>query len=74
MPVVPGPAWPKIPVVHEDDQTDIPMVTSDYRFSGYKLLRDSQGNIIRIMPSATSQPALWSQRALRYAGWNLQSP
>lgn len=44
-----------------------------YRFSGYKLNRDTAGNILKT-GKQVSQPAFWSTQAVSYGKVKLWSP
>jgi len=63
MPIILNPPWPRQEPKREEDQKDIPMVTTDYRFTGYKMDLDSDGAIVRPLHAVT-QPAWWYMRAV----------
>lgn len=47
----------------------------NYRFSGYHLVRNTDGSILRDYGTAMmNQPAVWSRRAISGAMWDLRSP
>ena len=48
----------------QDSGKDIPMSSNDYRFTGYTIRRDDEGNILESRPHS-SQPLFWTYRALR---------
>jgi hypothetical protein len=50
------------------------LTPEQYRFSGYKLIYDSEGNIIRILKPKGDQPQIWWQRAVREGGCEFRNP
>ena len=53
---------------------DVTTTQRDYRFSGYHLFHDSDGNITLFLPPKAwlNQPAVWSRRQLNVGTFDLR--
>lgn len=72
-PILPPPEPEEGPyyVFHPGD--DIETTTDDYRFSGYRFVRDKDGNIL--MPyRPVTQPAVFSRRATSLGSFRVANP
>jgi hypothetical protein len=73
MPIITGLPKP-IPVVISEplEGKDFP-IPGSYRFSGYSLRLDDDGNVIKVVPTM-SQPAFWSNKAVSIVLMDARNP